>query len=313
MFKKKVKKRMKNYLFSIITLSLILVACRNEKEKNQTSEYQKQWRNFKTTLVKKGKAPQSGEKLTEQGTIKAIDYISDGKTLQALLETKNIEEGKRKPVLVFLHGGFGLGYSDVTDCQAFTDAGFIVMSPSYRGENQNEGYYELLMGEVADAKEAIRWIAKQPYTDSTQIYTFGHSIGGAMSLNLSLHDDIPVKLGGSSAGLYPIAHDNFSPPFANNTSEADLENVLANVRTNNPEVSLRLAFYNLDQLVRKHYLYVGTDDNFDLMKEIIELKYKRKLSYLVLVEKEGTHFSSLKPAIASFLEVVQADRAIKGH
>jgi acetyl esterase/lipase len=266
----------------------------------------KAWKAFKTDLSIRGKAPQAGTQLKDEGTIHSMTYDSDGKKLLALLETKNIEAGKRKPVLVFLHGGFGLGYSDVTDCQVFTDAGFIVMSPSYRGENQNEGNYELLMGEVADAKEAIRWIAKQPFADTTAIYTFGHSIGGAMSLNLSLHNDIPVKMGGSSAGLYPVAHENFSPPFRNNTSVEDLENVLANIKTNNQEVSLRLAFYNLDQLVRKHYLYVGTEDNFDLIKEIIETKYKNRLPDLEIIEKDGNHFSSLAPAMRSYLEVIQA-------
>jgi carboxylesterase type B len=305
---------MKNQILMLILLAFLFANCDGNKRssKIQQTAYQTEWNNFQTQLSIKGKAPQGGERLTKKGTIDAVDYVSDGKKLQALLETKNIEPNKRKPILVFLHGGFGLGYSDVTDCKVFTDAGYIVFSPSYRGENQNEGYYELLMGEVADAKEAIRWIAKQPYADTTQIYTFGHSIGGAMSLNLSLHNDIPVRIGGSSAGLYPIVAPNFSPPFHINSSEEDLEKdlekLISNVNINNPEVSLRLAIYHLNSLVRKHYLYIGTEDNYTLLEELIRLKYKITPSNLVLTEKEGNHFSSLAPAIKSFLEVTEDDR-----
>jgi acetyl esterase/lipase len=287
-------------------LLCLLSSCNNDAPIKGDTAYMKAWKAFKTDLSIKGKAPQGGSQLQDQGTIHSMTYDSDGRKLFALLETKNIETGKRKPVLVFLHGGFALGYSDVTDCQVFTDAGFIVMSPSYRGENQNEGNYELLMGEVADAKEAIRWVAKQPFADTTQIYTFGHSIGGAMSLNLSFHNDIPVKMGGSSAGLYPMIAENFSPPFKNNTSKEDIENVLTNVKTNNSEVSLRLAFYTLDQLVRKHYLYVGTDDNFDLVHEIITQKYNGVPPNLEIIEKSGDHFSSLAPAMSSYLTYIQA-------
>lgn len=103
---------------------------------------------------------------------------------------------------MYLHGGFSLSYEDIGECEPFIEKGFIVFAPSYRGENGNSGNFEFFMGEVDDAKAAIHWLSNQPYVDKDSIYVFGHSIGGGMSLLLSLHNDIPIKEGGSCAGIY---------------------------------------------------------------------------------------------------------------
>lgn len=292
----------KNTFLFFIALTLISACGNDPKQTDKRTDYEKRWATFKTKLTKQQKAPQTSSKLKDEGSIKAINYSSNGLELQALLETKNIVANVRKPVLIYLHGGFGLGMSDVADCQIFTDNDFIVFAPSYRGENQNGGNYELLLGEVADAKEAIRWIAKQPFADTTKIYTFGHSIGGAVSLNLSLHSDIPVRLGGSSAGLYPVFADDFEPPFEN-TSLDDIEK-FSNV---NPETEMRLAIYHFKELRHKHYMYVGKDDHFDVVKNVINYRYSTLQDKFILKGIEGNHFSSLQPAFEQYLEVVKED------
>lgn len=301
--------KMKNYFYLLFVFTLASFSCKNERKEStntisiktptEKTDYERRWASFKTKLVRHEKAPQIGERLKNNGTIKVVTYKSNGLELQALLETKNIDPHKRKPVLVFLHGGFSLGMGDIEDCQIFTDNNFIVFSPSYRGENQNGGNYELLLGEVADAKEAIRWIASQPYVDTAQIYTFGHSIGGGISLNLSLHSDIPIRMGGSSAGLYhvfPVA----SPPFID-TAEKDI------LKDNNinPETELRLAFYHLNELQRIHYMYIGNEDGFEQYKQLINVQYQSLPSKFNLIQIEGNHFSSLQPAFKRYLEAVK--------
>lgn len=292
----------KNTIFFLFAITLLLACGNDPKNTDKRSDYEKRWATFQTKLTKQIKAPQLGSKLKDEGSIKAINYTSNGLELQALLETKNIVANVRKPVLIYLHGGFGLGMSDVADCKVFTNNDFIVFAPSYRGENQNGGNYELLFGEIADAKEAIRWIAKQPFTDTTKIYTFGHSIGGAVSLNLSLHSDIPIRLGGSSAGLYPVIADDFEPPFEN-TSIEDIEK-FSNI---NPETELRLAIYHFKELAHKHYMYIGKDDHYDVVKQVINFRYSALQDKFVLKAIEGNHFSSLQPAFEQYLEVVKED------
>src|SRR5688572_18252408 len=75
--------------------------------------------------------------------------------------TPDPKDGKRRPAIVWAHGGFGgIGEyywkpqpagNDQTP-KAFLDAGFVVMLPSWRGENENPGKFELFYGEVDDAE-----------------------------------------------------------------------------------------------------------------------------------------------------------------
>jgi dienelactone hydrolase len=77
------------------------------------------------------------------------------------------------------------------------------MSPTFRGENGNPGYYELFFGEVDDAaRAAIMWLSQQSYVDETQMYTFGTSMGGEISALLSLYNDLAICFGGSCGAFF---------------------------------------------------------------------------------------------------------------
>lgn len=111
------------------------------------------------------------------------------------------ESAKPRPALMFLHGGFAFGAGDLEACQAFMDAGYIVMCPMLRGENGNPGVFEMFLGEVEDAKAAAVWLAEQPGVDKSRIFAFGHSVGGGVSAMLSLRENVPVQHSGSSGGF----------------------------------------------------------------------------------------------------------------
>ncbi len=150
-------------LLALLIISFI-IGCNGPNPKNATTgetEYLEHKASFKTQLTKRTPAPQIFEPLTDDKDIKLVEYISDTLNLKGLLSTINIDSTKRKPVLVYLHGGFALGKGDLSDCEPFQKAGFIVFAPAYRGENGNPGYFELFLGEVDDAKAAINWVAKQ--------------------------------------------------------------------------------------------------------------------------------------------------------
>ena len=192
-----------------------------------------------------------------------------------------------------MHGGFSLGYSDVSDCQPFTDAGFIVFAPSYRGENGNGGYFELFMGEVTDAKAAIYWLVKQPFVNRDSIFVFGHSIGGAMSLHLSLHPDVPITKSGSSAGLYDIGSMEYW---------AEEEGWVPYDIKNENENYFRLPIYALDNMVRPHLMYIGKEDGYEELKDFVNDLYpilnhqKIKLTGIT-----GDHITSLERAMKLFV------------
>lgn len=116
-----------------------------------------------------------------------IRYPSPAGQLAAYL-SPDPHDGKKHPAIVWAHGGFG-GIDDwlwkphdQQDPSAFREAGILVMCPSWRGENDNPGQYEMFYGEIEDACAAIDYLAKLPYVDADRIYLGGHSTGGTVTM-----------------------------------------------------------------------------------------------------------------------------------
>jgi hypothetical protein len=246
---------------------------------------------FKTDLIKQGSAPQPSDELVDGKSHKVITYPSNGLNLKAILATEHIDTSKRKPVLVYLHGGFALGEGDLADCESFRKEGYIVLAPSYRGENGNDGIFELMYGEVDDAKAAVQWISKQKYVDTNQIYVFGHSIGGGISAMLALQKEVPMRLSGSCGGLY----DRFvgwedTVPF-------NLQNPI--------ETIMRTPLRHVKSMLYEHYAFLGTEDGNSSAVKKPEL-YKGTKLHINYVP--GDHFESLRPAIEKFLEIINQQK-----
>lgn len=268
-------------------------------DEDAVNDYFLAWQIFETDLTQKIKSPQSYSDFeAEKDGIKLIEYESEGLKLKGLLDTKNIEEGKKKPAIVYLHGGWALGYSDVTDCKAFTDAGYVVFAPSYRGENGNDGNFEFFLGEVNDAKAAIKWLQSQPYIDAENVSVFGHSAGGALALALSLHPDIDIDNCGGVAGVFGEDSFEYWKEEEGKVIPFDLED--------ENEVYMRLPVAFLNDMERNHYLYIGTDDDFEYEKEWLNEIYENDIpEKLKLIEVPGNHFTSLAPAMKLFLEEIK--------
>jgi dipeptidyl aminopeptidase/acylaminoacyl peptidase len=83
--------------------------------------------------------------------------------------------------VLWAHGGFALAAADFEDARPFVDAGYVLMTPTWRGENGNPGAFELYCGEVDDACEALNYLAKRPDVDPQRIYVAGHSAGGTIA------------------------------------------------------------------------------------------------------------------------------------
>jgi acetyl esterase/lipase len=101
-------------------------------------------------------------------------------------------DGKKRPAILWLIGGFGSSLSgepwanattenDQTG-SAFRKAGLLMMYPSYRGGSGNPGYKEGFLGEVDDILAAGDFLARQPEVDPERVYLGGHSTGGTLAL-----------------------------------------------------------------------------------------------------------------------------------
>ncbi len=284
----------------IITLIIILgsIGCDNSHSKRtpvRTKPYLTRLQEFETNLKYRGPSPQEwiDEKLPQN--TKLVHYYSDRLRLKAWLYIPPNKKEKN-PALIYLHGGFAFGLSDLMDCEPFINAGYVVMCPMFRGENGNPGNFELMLGEVEDAKAAIQWLANQPYIDRNRIFSFGHSAGGGISALLSLRTNVPVQHTGSCGGLYN--QDVFYGwydfvPF-------DL--------FNSNERKLRVLTGNISEMQFPHYAYIG---NMDAIKD--EIKSAKRELFTVEEPKlkifmvEGDHYTSLRHALERYLLLIDSE------
>lgn len=145
---------------------------------------------FQTELVN-DTLERDGEAETPPAELfKTVYYPSPVGDLVAYL-TPDPKDGKRHPAVVWAHGGYGGIGSFLWEPQdadndqsgrAFPEAGIITMMPSWRGENDNPGKFEMFFGEINDLHAARDYLATLPYVDPNRIYLVGHSTGGTLTL-----------------------------------------------------------------------------------------------------------------------------------
>jgi hypothetical protein len=249
-----------------------------------------------TKLLRKGPSPQKG---TSDGTpplAREVFYSSGSLKLRAffaLPERKAPPGGY--PTVVFFHGGFAFGPGDWEDTLPFRAAGFAVLAPMLRGENGNPGDFELLRGEVDDARAAVLWVAAQPEIDKQKIYAFGHSVGGAVAGLVGLFDDVPLVRTGSCGSVYTRK---------TLVGWKDQGLVRFDVSDTN-ECELRLLFENLNELKRPHSAFIGTDEAyFEAGYKAFEAKASASKAPLGLARVPGDHHGALAPAIEAFLKEI---------
>jgi dipeptidyl aminopeptidase/acylaminoacyl peptidase len=97
---------------------------------------------FVTKLRVRGPAPQRYQNDKPPPGAKQVEYTSGGLKLKGWLSA-DARDGKNRPAVVYLHGGWAFGTGDWEDAEPFARAGFVLFMPMLRGENGNPGTYEL--------------------------------------------------------------------------------------------------------------------------------------------------------------------------
>jgi dienelactone hydrolase len=102
------------------------------------------------------------------------------------------KDGKRRPAIVWIAGGFEWGIDagawepaprdNDQSARAFREAGMVELRPSLRGCNDNPGAREYFLGEVDDVLAAVDYLRRRPDVDPARVYVGGHSTGGTMAL-----------------------------------------------------------------------------------------------------------------------------------
>lgn len=113
--------------------------------------------------------------------IDRLTYLSDRKKVHGLLFVP--EGSSRVPVVVFCHDGIsGISKEHKLASIKLAKAGFVVFSPSYRGEDDSEGEIEIAKGEVRDVLNAIKMLSQVKEVDRNNVALVGASHGALISV-----------------------------------------------------------------------------------------------------------------------------------
>ena len=88
--------------------------------------------------------------------------------------------------MLYLHGSaFNIG-ANVNHARRFKDLGFSVLLISYRGYGRSEGSFPTEAQVYADAEAAWDYLVDQKGIPPGDIFIYGHSLGGAVAINLAV-------------------------------------------------------------------------------------------------------------------------------
>jgi len=221
-------------------------------------------------------------------------YTSPAGKLIAYI-TPDPRDGKRHPAVLWAHGGFGgIGSwfwepatpDDDQTARAFREAGVVLMCPSWRGENDNPGMFELFYGEVDDLLAAREYLARLPYVDSQRIYLAGHSTGGTIAL---LGAEVPgnFRAAFSFGGAPDLRWVLFDGTGYGNTPF---------YYKNTQEVYLRSPIHFVKFIKQPTFYFEGEDSSYIRDAMIMQRMAKESnIPFTAFIVKGGDHFSILAP------------------
>jgi acetyl esterase/lipase len=154
--------------------------------KVRDEDYVEVRRGFRTKLLRRGPSPQEEPMPRPPAGVEEVEYRSGELRLRAWMNPAPGDGGRKRPAVVFVHGGFAFGLPDWEMTAPYREAGFVVMAPWLRGENGQAGSFTLVYDEVEDVLAAADDLAGRRGVDPERIYVAGHSSGGTLALLAAL-------------------------------------------------------------------------------------------------------------------------------
>jgi len=116
-----------------------------------------------------------------------ITFQSDGLKLSAIIRTPDdLRPGERRPAFIVLHGFGGNkdGQGQMVVAKQFSQWGYVTLRMDFRGCGESEGEHGriICLDQVADARNAISYLATRPEVDSRRIALVGSSFGAAVAV-----------------------------------------------------------------------------------------------------------------------------------
>jgi dipeptidyl aminopeptidase/acylaminoacyl peptidase len=144
-----------------------------------------------------------------------VAYSSDGLRVVGYLVRPIDKPGTRLPVIIFNRGGFlergKIQSFNLVDFEALAEQGFVVLASQYRGNDGGEGHEELGGADLDDVSNLQATARSLPYTDTRNIFMYGVSRGGMMTL-LEMKRSFPMNAAAIVGGAYDVAAFNQRSP-----------------------------------------------------------------------------------------------------
>lgn len=110
----------------------------------------------------------------------------DGVKIHSWLLLHPDSRNAQKPTIIFFHGNAGnIGLRLPNAIQMYRDLNANVMMVEYRGYGESDDVPPSEAGLKLDAQAALRFICDHPSIDSSRIFVFGRSLGGAVGFHLA--------------------------------------------------------------------------------------------------------------------------------
>ncbi len=238
---------------------------------------------FITKLRVRGPAPQRYQNSAPPLGVKQVEYMSGNLKLKGWL---SVDSGdvKKRPAVVYLHGGWAFGADDWEDAKPFAKAGFVLFMPILRGENGNPGIYESFLGEVDDAIAAGRFVSSLPNVDRRNVFVAGHSVGGVLTCLAAMLPS-PYKAAAALDGYVDMESWAAGSPDIHVPYD---RNDLREVRVRNP-----MAFVTSIRCPLR--LYAGEDAQ--IVNAPLDAKARQAGKDCELVIVPGDHLAMVAPAV----------------
>jgi fermentation-respiration switch protein FrsA (DUF1100 family) len=166
--------------------------------------------------------------------------------------------------LLYLHGSaLNIG-ANITHARRFQQMGFSVLLVSYRGYGKSDGTFPTEAQVYSDAQAAWTYLVAQKGIDAGAIFIYGHSLGGAVAIQLAVNNP-------AAGGL--IVEAAF-------TSIADMARQIPKYRIFPIELIVNQRFESIEKVSRLQVpvLYIhGTRDTF-VPHEMSRRLYQRTAS-----------------------------------
>jgi dipeptidyl aminopeptidase/acylaminoacyl peptidase len=139
--------------------------------------------------------------------LERLTYLSDGLKVVAYLYGPRTTPAARRPVIVYLRGGY-LAATPVTTLlpqfRTYAEAGYTVLAPQLRESDGGEGRDEVGGADLGDVMVVPALLAEIPGTDREHVYLLGESRGGMMAYQ-ALRDRFPAKAAAVYGGFTDLA------------------------------------------------------------------------------------------------------------